>query len=956
MDGEITERYRQAKRIALAANALSGNEREALIERETAGDPALRREVRWMLDAIVSTASGPELPLPHQPAADLSGQQATAGSPREYRLLRPLGEGGMGIVYLAERREGDFVQSVALKLLHDSAIGSPVLQERFQRERTLLARLQHPGIARLLDGGLLSDGRPFLAMECVDGERIDQWCTQRRPDLAQLVDLFLKVCDAVSYAHRHLVIHRDIKPANILVTAAGEPKLLDFGIARLLGDSTEVAQTRTGQHALTIAYASPEQIERQPLTVAADIYSLGVVLYQLLCGHRPYQHLTSPLDLSNAIVDGKLPAPSRSTPPPTADGSLPPRPLRHIPADVDAIVLKAMRRRADDRYATVDEMAADLQRFLQRRPVAARRGQRLYVARRFLQRNRWGLAAAGAIALSLVAGLGVSLYGLERAREQQRMAETRQLQLERMVRFQQSALASVDIDAMGHALATAQQQRVLHALQAGAGEEVPLDERVAEAFVQSGSSAVARDVLDEYVVSHALARVERDFGDSPQLAADLRQSLAGVLAAIGQYPHATTELRKVLAARETLPADDLRRISVRVDLGRVLQQQGQVEEAAALFDAASRQAAALPALDPLRIAADSGAVRVLAEQGHLLAALERQQALRLQWSGLEATDPGLLELRRDLVNTLIRLGRRDEARAEMEALLPLYRQRHGDEDATTLAAMLTLADLDNTRNEYEQSLALAREVAGIRERRLGDDHPDTLLALALVGANTVRLAQRQPAFGQAEAFMQTLIERQKRVLGEAHPQTLASIAELVRLLGKQGRLAPAIALQRQVLAARTESLGPEHPDTIFTGGGLASLLATAGQYDEARVLAQRTLRLQRRTLGDEHPITTATLDVIGRLEDGARRWEAARDAHRQALDMRVRLRGPRDAHTIESASRLYGVLVKLDDRAAMDEVRTRYLDPVIAMDPDTLNAGMRSVREEAIRATTPGVG
>src|SRR6185437_8021298 len=406
MTGQLTDRYLRAKRIVASVLEIGATDRDAAIARECGDDEALAREVRWMIAAIERSHTA-TLPLLPGDTVDLSGLDTQTSAPRRYRLVRRVGEGGMGVVYLAERADAGFVQQVALKVLGGGAVGSPTLLERFVRERQLLARLEHPGIARLLDGGVLSDGQPFLAMEYVEGERIDACCQRHGLGLRERIALFLKVCAAVEYAHRSSVIHRDLKPANILVDAQGQPKLLDFGIARLIdAQAVEGALTETGQHALTLAYASPEQIEQQQLTTAVDVYGLGMVLYQLVAGRRPWQHITTPHQLSNAIVAGEIVPPSRSVPSPQANGGEAPR--RPVPADIDAIALKALRRRASERYTTVGALAAD-------------------------QRNRWPLTAAAALLLSVFAGLATSLYSLHQARVQQRLAERREQQLERMV-------------------------------------------------------------------------------------------------------------------------------------------------------------------------------------------------------------------------------------------------------------------------------------------------------------------------------------------------------------------------------------------------------------------------------------------------------------------------------------------------------------------------------------------
>ncbi|OOG49366.1 serine/threonine protein kinase [Rhodanobacter sp. C06] len=961
MTGQLTDRYLRAKRIVASVLEIGATDRDAAIARECGDDEALAREVRWMIAAIERSHTA-TLPLLPGDTVDLSGLDTQTSAPRRYRLVRRVGEGGMGVVYLAERADAGFVQQVALKVLGAGAVGSPTLLERFVRERQLLARLEHPGIARLLDGGVLADGQPFLAMEYVEGERIDAWCERHGLGLRERIALFLKVCAAVEYAHRSLVIHRDLKPANILVDAQGQPKLLDFGIARLIdAQAVEGALTETGQHALTLAYASPEQIEQQPLTTAVDVYGLGMVLYQLVAGRRPWQHITTPHQLSNAIVAGEIVPPSRSVPSPQANGGEAPR--RPVPADIDAIALKALRRRASERYTTVGALAADLRNWLEQRPVLARRGRRLYRLRRFLQRNRWPLTAAAALLLSVFAGLATSLYSLHQARVQQRLAERREQQLERMVQFQQTMYDSVDIGAMGHALVASTQQQVDAALAPAASSAAPpAAGTLTKAFASVQATDIAREAMDDYVIGHTLAGLDRAFPDAPLLDAGLRQSLARALLGIGSYTHAADELRKVLAVRaKWLPAGDRDQLSVRVDLAQALEKQGRTTDAAAMYAQAEKLAQSEPSTDALRIAAEAGAARMLVEQGHLQQALQRQDALYAELKPrLPATDSGLMQLQRDLVMTLIGLGQRDRALQLAEPLVALDQRTLGPDNPQTLDAMLVQARLLHYRYEYERSLALARQVAAIRTQRLGADHPDTLAAAYMVAMDEVYLAQDPKAFAAAATDLQRVIVVRRRELGGDHPDTIAAETVMVRLLAKQGSYAKApveqrayyaqaIALERQILAAHERQLGTDHPKTLMAHGSLASLLDDAGEYAQALAEAKLCLAGQLRVLGPQHPLISATRTLIGDIEDDAHHWAASRDAYRQALRQREQLLGLRDAHTIESASRLYSVLEELHDSAEATKVRQRYMDPVIAMDPKTLNASMRSVRDEAMR-------
>ena len=951
MTGQLTDRYLHAKRIAMGVLETGVSGRDAAIARECGDDEALAREVCWMIAAVESSHTA-TLPLAPGDTVDLSGLDAQAATPRHYRLVRRVGEGGMGVVYLAEREDAGFVQQVALKVLNAGSVGSPTLLERFVRERQLLARLEHPGIARLLDGGVLADGQPFLAMEYVEGERIDAWCGQHGLGLRERVQLFLKVCAAVEYAHRNLVIHRDLKPANILVDAQGEPKLLDFGIARLIDDEQplESTLTVTGQHALTLAYASPEQIEQQPLTTAVDVYGLGMVLYQLMAGRRPWQHIGTPHQLSQAIVAGEIVPPSRSAK--SGDGSCLP-----VPTDIDAIVLKALRRRADERYGSVAALAADLRNWLAQRPVLARRGQRLYRTRRFLQRNRWPLTAAAALLLSVFAGLFASLHSLHQARVQQHLAEQRQQQLERMVQFQQTMYDSVDIGAMGHAMVAATQQQVAAAK---AGSQP--NDALAQAFAKVQATDIARSAFDTYVVTHTLENLDRAFPDAPQLATDLRQSLARVLLSIGSYAHAADELRKVIAVRERVPGDWRDLLSARLDLAQALEDQGQTADAAAFYAVALKQAAALPPVDDLRIAAEAGQARMLVAQGHLQQALQKQQALLALLSPkFPDTNRGLMQLRRDQVDTLVQMGRRKQAREELEPLLALDRRVLGAEHPETLRATITLAKLLRADGEFERSQALAEQVAAIRTRRLGADHPDTLAASYVAATDATRLTSDMAALERIRGTLQHIVDVRRQRYGADNPQTLSAMTGLMAHLAKMGDVAPtarqaqayyaqAIAVERKVLDAHMRLLGPDHPHTLLARGSLASLLEKAGQYKEALALATQTLAGQRRALAPDDPIILGTIDLIGDIKSDLGDWRGARAAYSQVLEQRASRFGAEAPHTVESASRLYPVLIKLHDVAAAADVRKRYLDPVIAMNPATLDAAMRDVRGSAIEA------
>ncbi len=413
-----SDRFQRCEALFHAALPLSEEDRVALLERSCSNDLQLRAEVERLLAA--HARAGDFIASPAVASVD-----RTTGDPSwvgrlvgPYRVVREIGRGGMGAVYLAERADGQYEVRVALKVIKRGMDTEQVLA-RFRAERQILASLDHPNIARLLDGGSTDQGVPFFAMEYIEGEPIDAWAQRRALTVDDRLRLFLQVCGAVSYAHQHLVVHRDIKPLNILVTADGAPKLLDFGIAKVLHeDAEEATSTVTGMRLLTPEYASPEQVEGQHATTASDVYSLGVVLYELLTGRSPYRvRSRSPLDVVEAV---------RTTDPerPSAAGGTE-KLRRRLRGDLDTILLTALRKEPARRYQSVEQFAGDVRRHLEGLPVRARPDTFGYRAGKFVRRNRVPVAAGVLLALALLGGTAATAYQARQARAAQARAEQR---------------------------------------------------------------------------------------------------------------------------------------------------------------------------------------------------------------------------------------------------------------------------------------------------------------------------------------------------------------------------------------------------------------------------------------------------------------------------------------------------------------------------------------------------
>ncbi len=500
------------------ATSLPPEQRPAFIAAEL-GDSSDAREVRTLLDAladkIVDLDVGPVALLRVEVSREQGELPQRIGP---YLIIRQIGEGGMGAVYEARRDDDNYHQRVAIKIVRGS-IRSSSVERRFRRERQILATLNHPNIAVLLDGGVCLDHTPYLVMEFVDGLAIDSYCDAASLGVRERLSLFATVCAAVDYAHRSLIVHRDIKPANILVTSTGVPKLLDFGIAKLLRselDTDENTMTAGDARFFTPDYASPEQLRGEQVTTSADVYALGAVLYQMLTGSKPFRTAKSSQELQVRLLS--------DPPPPSAIAQAGMR--RQIRGELDNITLMALRPDPSRRYSSPRDLADDIQRFLKGLPIKAQRSSYRYRAQKFVVRHRAGVAAAALVGVSLAGGVAVTLNQSRLARDAAATAEAERAKAVQVTSFLQGIIGSADPSWYSQDAKPGPNTTVLEALQ------------------------------------RAAARISRDLAGQPEVEATMRRTIGNAYQALGMPDSAEPQLRKALAIDRRLnpsPTLDLAR-------------------------------------------------------------------------------------------------------------------------------------------------------------------------------------------------------------------------------------------------------------------------------------------------------------------------------------------------------------------------------------------------------------
>ena len=865
--------------------------RAGALDRACPGDAILRAHVERLIAADTDAARFLETPalvyaagLVNAASTEIQADDRDKPGDRigPYRLIREIGRGGMGRVFLADRADGQFEQLVALKLVRGGPYGGEI-HGRFLRERQILARLQHPNIARLLDGGVAADGRPYFAMEYVAGEPITTYCDGKSLDVRHRLALFAAVCDAVQYAHQNLVVHRDLKPSNTLVTPEGQVKLLDFGIAKVLQDEQDERTghggeplTRLGSGPMTPEYAAPEQVRGEAVTTATDVYALGALAYELLTGRGPHRlsSLTA-AEVERAVTERDIARPSsavsRGTP--GKDGEIAPdviarargtdrhRLRRQLRGDLDTIVMTALQKDPARRYGSAGAFVEDVRRYQSGLPIAARRDSVGYRTSKFVGRHAIGVTATALVLLSLLGGLiGMAWQARVASRE---AAKAREIS-----RFLSSLF------------------------------------EVADPALTNGADVTALDLLDR-----GAKRIETELAGQPDVQADMMLLVGRIYRDLGVYDRAQPLLERAVALRSSGEGRNTDAAAEGMaELARLWQDKGRPEEAERLQRdvlALRRNGRRPDNPDVGKTLRDLAAV--LASRGKYDEAEKLQrEALALHEAQYGAEHAEIASDLEGLQSILRSRGQSSEAIPIARRTLDMRLKVLGSDHLETATAMNNLAILLYEKWELPEAERLYRQVLDFDLRRLGEVHPNT----ATVTNNLAFVLRDRGQYDEAERLYRTALDLDRRLFGAEHPYVAQVMNNLAVLLAARGRGDEAEGLFRESLAMFRRVYGDDHWRIGTVQGGLAGVLSAKGDRS-AEPLFRTAIAHLERVLSPVHPSLEPVLLGLARHLMGQGDPRAAEPLIRRVLTTRTARLGDRDPRTAEAQVWLGACLVRL---------------------------------------------
>ncbi|RMF80161.1 MAG: serine/threonine protein kinase [Planctomycetota bacterium] len=852
--------YNRLAELFLEARRKPESEARAFAARACRDNPEMARRLDSMLASDRSSGASLDARPRHDPtgAADESAAPAAAIPDRiaGYAILELLGRGGMGVVYRARQERP--ARLVALKLIRPDLV-SPSSLRRFELEAHALGQLQNPGIAQIFEAGAASVGNvpcPWFAMELVDGRPVDEYAKTHGLGITQRVELLARIADAVQHAHQKGVIHRDLKPGNILVTSDGQPKILDFGVARVIGADSAIGtlDTRPGQLCGTLPYMSPEQIEGDAtaLDTRSDVYALGVLAYELLTGAALYDLEGKSLPQALRIVAETEPQAIS-----THDARL--------RGDLDTIVAKALEREPARRYPSAAQFAADLRHYLRDEPISARPPRLSYQLRKFALRHRAAVIGAAAAALAVFAGFIGTAFGLMQANRQRNLA-LRQAHIAQAV----SDFVREDLFAQ------------------------------ADPATETDRALTLRAALD-----NAAAGLGKRFSDEPLVEAALRVTVGSLYRKLGAYELANDHLTRAVALRSQAAGDrNTETLEALRELAILRDRQGRYDESIALHERvlALRRDLLGPA-SPATLTSMNDLGKVYDEQDRY------DEAERLYLDALETgrrelgeSDTVTLTAMHQLGTLYDRLSRWDEAERLKSRVLEVRRRTLGNEHPDTLGTINNLAMHYDRRERFDEALELYTEALAIHRRIHGPDHPNTLIVMNNIGMHYVDRGD----FASAEKWLSETLERRRHALGDEHPHTLSSLNNLALVYMYLERFADAEPLFREVIETNRRLFGAEHKDTFTAAFNLAAAFQRQQRYDEALPLFDIAVGGAERGLPEGHWLRGVFRTGRGECRAQLGRRDEAEADLQAGYDILSATLGPQHSRTVRCAEALAG--------------------------------------------------
>jgi len=906
----------------------SPEDRAAFLDQACQNDPELRRE----LDKLVADHFRAGDFLEHPAAAIVSppsAEQPGAVVAGRYKLLEAIGEGGMGTVWMAEQSQ-PVRRKVALKLIKPGMDSKSVLA-RFETERQALAVMDHPNIAKVLDGGLTESGRPFFVMEYIKGVPITEYCEAARLSIAERLQLFVEVCQAVQHAHQKGIIHRDLKPSNILIALYDDravPKVIDFGLAKAVYESL-TEQTLHTAHGLVLGtpmYMSPEQAQLNNLDVdtRSDLYSLGVLLYELLTGTTPLEKQRFKEaawdEIRRIIREEEPPRPSvrlsSSEMLPSLAAGRQMEPLRLtklVRGELDWIAMKALEKDRARRYETANGLARDVERYLADEPVEACPPSASYRLKKMLRRNKGPVLATALVLLALLAGMAGTTWGLLEARWQRDRAESgEKLAGERLVQVDAERQKAEEAKQIAQSVGYFLQNKLLG--QADPETQADTLRWAGGLSAEAVENPTIRELLDRTAKELAAEKIDASFPNQPLVQAEVLYTVGRTYGGVGEYERAIGFLERSAALyRQHLGSDHPDTLNSMNNLGLAYQAAGKLDLALPLFEETLKlKKAKLGPHDPeTLIIMNNLALAYQAAGKRELALPLDEETLKLMKANLGPEHPNTLTSMNNLAVVYEDAGKLDLALPLFEESLKLRKAKLGLYHPDTLYSMNNLAAAYKDAGRLDLALPLFEETLKLRKTKRGPDHPEMLtdmnnLALAYQAAGKLDLAL---PLGE-EALKLT-----KAKLGPDHPATFTSMNNLAMAYLAAGKLDLALPLFEETLKLRKARFGSDHPDTLNSMGNLASAYQAAGKLDVALPLFAETLKLTKAKLGPEHPYTLTNMGNLASAYKDAGKLDLALPLFAETLKlMKVKL-GPDHPTTLSCMNNLalaYQAAGKLD--------------------------------------------